>query len=259
MDVNRRERGGVPRGRADQRGELIGLPRFAHQRRRLDPAGDVGRVRVVVVGDQELDGRSLGPFFSTPRTARPSAFIATSNVAIFRAWLVSPSATNQRVLPWKALASSSDAVTTRKPAERRDVFERGELGRHSFARLGREGEQRLELELGVGRRRCGDVGHEDAHLVRGRAQADRAARGGPSRRRFFDSRIARPSTFPLGDRLAARPSPLRPASSERAMCQLTIEASSIAGWIAVASAGSEAARSWLARSSSVLPLWAPIR
>ena len=37
--------------------------------------------------------------FSTPRIARPSAFIATSNVATLRAGWLRRQATNQRVLP----------------------------------------------------------------------------------------------------------------------------------------------------------------
>ena len=66
---------------------------LAHQRRRLEPAGDLGRVRVVVVGDQELDV-VRDPFFSAPRMVRASAFIATSKVAIFTArWVAAPSAT----------------------------------------------------------------------------------------------------------------------------------------------------------------------
>ena len=98
--------------------------------------------------------------------------MATSKVSIRVAWPVSSSATNQRVLPWKALSASSEAVATRNPPSAGDVFERGELGGDPFASLGLEGEERLEVEGRVGRGVAGDVGGERPDLVARLPEAD---------------------------------------------------------------------------------------
>ena len=78
---------------------------------------------------------------SRPRTSRPSGRGS-----------VSPSATNQSVLPWKALVSSSRRGDDEEAAQAAGTYS-SEVSSEVWPSrdLGLEGEQRLELELGVGR------------------------------------------------------------------------------------------------------------
>ena len=186
----------------------------------LEPAGDLGGVGVVVVGDQELD-RCPRPALSAPSTCQ--ALGLHRDLEGRRPCLpageplLGPSATNQSVLPWNALSSSSVAVTTRKPFQAGtysiDVSWEATPSRSP----GSKAKSGVSSSSASGGGR-GDVGREGADLVVGLAQADhQLAAGLPSARRPRES---------SGPRSSARPPPWCPvprpsrAGFERAaMCQ----------------------------------------